>query len=615
LNGGSSLRHVVRRTDPVPLPTVVSPPSPTGTRSVTLNQAGQSAGEFATLRNLTLNGNVGSVAVPPGAYGNFTANGNSGLVIGVAGSTVPAAYSFQALTLNGSSALQVVGPVTMSVGSGIATGSPLGNAAHPEWLHLRIAGGGLTLNGSAIVHGRLEAPDGTVTLNGGSHFVGMVVADRLVLNGNALLRLTAPATANQPPTVAMVAPTDGASFVPPATFTLTAAAADSDGAVRSVEFFANGVSLGAGAPVPGSPSHWSLTFSATTAQNIGFFATATDDSGASATSASIRVAVAPPVSFGLPFLAGFEATEGYSLGGMHGQRGWTASAIVEVTANDSFSGENSALLPGASPPLTLSRPFDPHPSREIVFLDLFALPRAAATEADSVQFSTRDGAAVAFVQEGSLGRVSAFDGSGSGGGVWRRLAPAIALDAEGYATNWFRATARLDFSAKRWDLYVDGALAAYDLGFRQAATATLGSFVLTGRATSPTLLDDFLAGFDNPVFADADRDGMSDAWEAAHGLNAALNDRAADADADGLANILEFLLGTNPASADSDSDGLPDRWEHQFGLSPLQPDASADPDGDSWSNVMELLRGGHPQRAPDPALAGTLKLRLAQPGP
>ena len=74
LNGGASLGHVVRRTDAIALPAVAAPPQPAGTRSVSLNNSSQAPGDFATLKNLTLNGNVGPIAVPPGAYGNFTAN-------------------------------------------------------------------------------------------------------------------------------------------------------------------------------------------------------------------------------------------------------------------------------------------------------------------------------------------------------------------------------------------------------------------------------------------------------------------------------------------------------------------------------------------------------------
>ena len=84
LNGGASLRHVVRRIDPATLPTVAPPPPPAGTRDVVLNGPGQSPGDFATLRNLTLNGGAGTVAVPPGTYGRFIANGSAGFVLGVA---------------------------------------------------------------------------------------------------------------------------------------------------------------------------------------------------------------------------------------------------------------------------------------------------------------------------------------------------------------------------------------------------------------------------------------------------------------------------------------------------------------------------------------------------
>src|SRR5688572_10574941 len=102
LNGNVSLGHLRIRTDPVALPIVPPPPAPTGTRSVTITAAGQSIGNPATLRNLTLNGNVGQVTVPPGTYGNFIANGGSGFTLGTAGATTPVVYNLQNLTLNGS---------------------------------------------------------------------------------------------------------------------------------------------------------------------------------------------------------------------------------------------------------------------------------------------------------------------------------------------------------------------------------------------------------------------------------------------------------------------------------------------------------------------------------
>lgn len=54
-------------------------------------------------------------------------------------------------------------------------------------------------------------------------------------------------------------------------------------------------------------------------------------------------------------------------------------------------------------------------------------------------------------------------------------------------------------------------------------------------------------------WADADGDGMPDAWEAEHGLDPTVNDRNQDPDKDGCSNITEFIMGTDPQDG---SDGL-----------------------------------------------------------
>ena len=187
LNGNAVLRHVVRRTDAATMPSVGAPPSPTGTRNVSLNSAGDSAGDFTTIRNLTLNGNAGTRTVPAGTYGTLTVNGNSGLILGVAGATTPAIYNLQGLTLNGNGTLQIAGPVVINLASGASVNSSLGDSGHPGWLAINIASGGLTLNGNVTVTGSVTAPNGTVTINGNSTLKGGVIADRLTINGNGLL--------------------------------------------------------------------------------------------------------------------------------------------------------------------------------------------------------------------------------------------------------------------------------------------------------------------------------------------------------------------------------------------------------------------------------------------
>jgi rhamnogalacturonan endolyase len=189
LSGNALLRYLVRRIDPLVIPAVSAPPAPAGTRNVALTKTNQSAGDFATVRNLSLSGNAGIVSVPPGTYGSFTAGGNSGFSLGVAGATAPAVYHLQDLGINlqsGNAKLQIVGPVIITVANGTVINGLAGSAAHPEWLTLRIAGGGLTIAGGTF-HGDVVAPNGAVTLEDAATLNGAVVSDQLTLDGSSIL--------------------------------------------------------------------------------------------------------------------------------------------------------------------------------------------------------------------------------------------------------------------------------------------------------------------------------------------------------------------------------------------------------------------------------------------
>jgi len=188
LNGGALLKHLVTRVNAIAMPVVAAPALPAGTRSVTLNNASQTIGDAKTLLNLTLNGNGAAASLPAGAYGYITLNGNSVLTLGVVGSETAAVYDLRGLTLNGSCTVRVVGPVLLTVGSQVNVNSVVvGNVDHPEWLMVRVAGAGLVLNGSSKLYGSVQAPDGTVTINGSSLLQGELASDRLTLNGNSLL--------------------------------------------------------------------------------------------------------------------------------------------------------------------------------------------------------------------------------------------------------------------------------------------------------------------------------------------------------------------------------------------------------------------------------------------
>jgi hypothetical protein len=104
---------------------------------------------------------------------------------------------------------------------------------------------------------------------------------------------------NIPPTVAVVHPPNGAVYYTPINIPLLAQAADLDGRVTNVEFFANGMDLGTGMMLvldpPGiggvvGPVYF-LLWSNVPPTNYTLTAVATDNGGASTTSAAVNISV------------------------------------------------------------------------------------------------------------------------------------------------------------------------------------------------------------------------------------------------------------------------------------------------------------------------------------
>jgi plastocyanin len=123
--------------------------------------------------------------------------------------------------------------------------------------------------------------------------------------------------ANQPPSVSITSPTNGASFIAPATIAIQANASDPGGSVSKVEFFEGANLLGT---VTTSP--FTFTWTNVPAKAYSLTAKATDNQGASATSAAIGITVTaanqpPTVSITTP-------TNGAS---------FTAPATIAIQAN------------------------------------------------------------------------------------------------------------------------------------------------------------------------------------------------------------------------------------------------------------------------------------------
>lgn len=212
IKGSSHLRHVVARTNPIELEVVNPPPAPTGTRDVSIHNASGQIGDPATLRNLSISGNAGTVAVPPGTYGAFSASGRNVLVFGVANSQQPTVYNLEELTLSGSSELRLAGPIVLTVKNRVTlTGSTLGAADDPKRLLLKIATpltdaeDALKVSGNAVLYGIVRAPQGTITIEGSGRVRGTVSCNYLFINGNGVLQITEsdlpPPPVNRPPIV------------------------------------------------------------------------------------------------------------------------------------------------------------------------------------------------------------------------------------------------------------------------------------------------------------------------------------------------------------------------------------------------------------------------------
>ncbi|WP_169336219.1 Ig-like domain-containing protein [Pontibacter roseus] len=97
---------------------------------------------------------------------------------------------------------------------------------------------------------------------------------------------TTAAPGNQTPTVALTSPAAGATFTAPATVTIAATAADSDGTVAKVEFFNGTAKLGEDLTSP-----YSFTWSGVAAGAYQITAKATDNSGLSSTSEAVAISV------------------------------------------------------------------------------------------------------------------------------------------------------------------------------------------------------------------------------------------------------------------------------------------------------------------------------------
>ena len=146
-------------------------------------------------------------------------------------------------------------------------------------------------------------------------------------------------------------------------------------------------------------------------------------------------------------------------------------------------------------------------------------------------------------------------------------------------------------------------------GLTDAFERLAGTNLLSGDTDADGLSDAYEAAqsHTDPLSGDTDRDGLSDTAELASGSDAGrlpgmagvvgtgvfaenVRDGVKDADADGLSDHAEKLVGLRATDSDSDDDGLSDGAEAALGTDPLL----ADTDHDGLTDELEIEHGSDP---------------------
>lgn len=154
---------------------------------------------------------------------------------------------------------------------------------------------------------------------------------------------------NTPPTVSITAPANGATFTAPASFTITATAADSNGTIARVEFY-NGTTL-IGTDTTAS---YSAAVSSLPAGTYTFTAIAYDNAGASRQSAGVSVTVAAATSTA-PRAVAFTASADHATGVTRYVLEIFAAGANPSTATPVATSDLGKPTPGTNNEITVDR--------------------------------------------------------------------------------------------------------------------------------------------------------------------------------------------------------------------------------------------------------------------
>jgi len=252
----------------------------------------------------------------------------------------------------------------------------------------------------------------------------------------------------------------------------------------------------------------------------------------------------------------FEPGEGFTAGqDVSKTSGWsTTGGQALVTNQDAQSGTQSLEI-SANATVIYSIPAVTWPSTDrIAWVDFWIKPQADASAEPSTTLNS-DGSRLAFIREGNQGTIYAYNPDANSDGASISSGVSFPLDAEGRSAEWIRVTLREDFLGRTWDLFINGQPMLGNLRMDTAAPKpgpTL--FALGSPAGGVTRLDGWNLTISNPLFADADNDGIPDTYERAFGYDPYLSNRAGGLDPAGALEFQKFLYSIRTAqSSDASS--------------------------------------------------------------
>ncbi len=184
-------------------------------------------------------------------------------------------------------------------------------------------------------------------------------------------RSTTPPPSNVAPTVSLTAPASGATATAPASFTVSANAADSDGTVASVAFYAGSALIGTDTTSP-----YSVSWTNVAAGTYSLTARATDNAGATTTSAARSVSVTTAGGGGgtTPVTVSFQQ-------GVNGYAGASDTKIRSDATTTNY-GTNTVLEIDGSPDYAA-----------LLRFDLSAIPAGKTITAASLTVNVTDASA------------------------------------------------------------------------------------------------------------------------------------------------------------------------------------------------------------------------------